>query len=146
MPSAIRLAGLVVFAAMGWVISEMIIPLMPEGTNPGAFSIYNAILGAILGWVMMKPAVTRSPSGPLGAGITTAVALVFWGLFFYSLIEMIKQSMRMRYDGPVEAVVNIFQIMMEYGVMIATPAIIITALVFGAVGGIFCGAVAKRWP
>ncbi|WP_457646490.1 TrgA family protein [Profundibacter sp.] len=146
MPSAIRLAGLVVFATMGWVISEMIIPLMPEGKNPGWFSIYNAILGGILGWKMMKPAVTRSPSGPLGAGITTAVALVFWGLFFYALAEMLKQSMRMRYDGPVEAVVNIFQIMMEYGVMIATPAIIITALVFGALGGVFCGAVAKRWP
>jgi small-conductance mechanosensitive channel len=146
MPSAIRLAGFVVFAAMGWVVSEMIIPLMPEGTNPGGFSIYNAILGAILGWVMMKPSVARSPSGPMGAGITTAVAIVFWGLFFHALAEMIKQSMRMRYDGPVEAVVNIFQIMMDYGVMIAAPAVIITTLVFGALGGIFCGAVAKRWP
>ncbi len=146
MPSAIRLAGFVVFAAMGWVVSEMIIPLMPEGTNPGGFSIYNAILGAILGWVMMKPAVARSPSGPLGAGITTAVAIFFWGVFFYALAKMLSQSMKMRYDGPVEAVVNVFQIMMDYAVMIATPAIIITALVFGAFGGWFCGAVAKRWP
>lgn len=145
MPSAIRLAGFVVFAAMGWVVSEMIIPLMSEGTNPGGFSIYNAGLGGILGWVMMKPEVVKSPSGPMGAGVTTSVVIVFWGLFFYALAEMIKQSTRMRYDGPVEAVVNIFQIMMDYGIMIATPAVIIAIIIFGVFGGLFCGAVAKRW-
>jgi len=145
MPSAIRLAGFVVFAGIAWILSEMVVPLMPEGSNPGYFSIYNIGLGAILGWVMMKPEVARKPSGPVGAGITAAVALVFWGLFLYSLVEMLKQSMRMRYDGPVEAVVNIFQLMLEYGLMISTPAFGITMLVLGTLGGAFCGGVARRW-
>ena len=146
MPSAIRLAGLVVFAIMTWIVSEQVKPLFPEGMAFGRFSIYNAMLGGVIGWVFMSPRVTERRAGALNAGITTAVAVVFWVLLFHSIREMITLSLRKQYDGPVEAVVGVFQILLDYGVMIATPTILITLVIFAVFGGMFCGGVGRRWP
>jgi len=146
MPSAIRLAGLVVFAIMTWVVSEQVKPLFPEGTDFGKFSIYNAILGGIIGWIFMKPIVIERRLGAISAGLTAAVAILFWVLLLHSVREMISLSLRKQYDGPVEAVVGVFQIMLEYGALIATPTIITTIVIFSVFGGMFCGGVGRRWP
>ena len=146
MPSAIRLAGLVVFAIMTWIVSEQVKPLFPEGTDFGKFSIYNMVLGGVIGWIFMKPVVAERRGGALSAGVTTAVAIIFWVLLLHSIREMISLSLRKQYDGPVEAVVGVFEIMLEYGALIATPTIIGTIVFFAVVGGMFCGGVARRWP
>ncbi len=145
MPSAIRLAGLVIFGLMAWVVSEQIVATLPEGTYVGNFSKFNALIGAVLGWIFLNPRIAQRASGPIGAGITAAVAILIWGLMLHSIREMIKLALRKYYDGPVDAVVGVFQLMIDYGMQIATPTIIITILVFGIVGGLVCSEVAKRW-
>jgi len=145
MPSAIRLAGLVIFALMAWVVSEQIAAVLPEGATDSTFPKFNALLGGVLGWVFMNPRVAERASGPIGAGITAVVAILIWGLMLHSIREMIKLALRKHYDGPVEAVIGVFQLMIDYGFQIATPTIIITVLLFGIVGGLICSGVAKRW-
>ena len=146
MPSAIRLAGLVFFAILAWSVSEMTKPLLPEGTNFGRMSEYIAAIGGIMGWVLVTPRMGERMNSSISAGLTAAIATTFWSLLMVSVYAMLKQSLRMAYDGPVEAVVGVFQLMFEFGQLIATPAIIGTILIGGIVGGIFARAVAKRWP
>jgi len=145
MPTAARMAGAVVFGILAWFISEMVKPLMPDGTDFGRFSEYNIMIGILSGWIVMGTRSNEGSRAAVGGGLTTAIAMMFWGLLIYSVVEMIKLSFRKHYPGPVEAVVGVFELGFEYGTMIATPSIIGTLLVCGAIGGAFCSWVAQRW-
>lgn len=145
MPTAIRLAGLAVFGLFAWFISELMKPVMPPGTNFGAFSLYNGVIGMICGWIIMGPRHGLKVSSAVGIGLTAAAVTVFSCLFFYSVAEMVKQSFRHVYGGPAEAVIGVFQLMIKFGLQALTPGIITAIIVAGVVGGAICGAVSRRW-
>lgn len=145
MPSAGRFVGAVFFGFIAWYVSELFKPSMPEGTNFGNFSEYNAVIGIVLGWVMLGLRSHGSRNSSISAGLTTSVAVLFWGVLIHSTLEMLKLSMRKRYDGPVEAVVGVFQLMIEYVVMMATPEIIIVLFVGGLLTGMLSGWAERRW-
>jgi len=139
------MAGAIVFAILAWILSELVKPLLPEGLNVGNFSEYNIIIGIICGWVVMGPRAIGGYAEALGGGVTTSIVMLAWGLLIYSVIEMVKQSFRMHYKGPIEAVVGIFEIGFGYGAMLGTVGFITTLIAGGALCGLACGWVAKRW-
>lgn len=145
MPSAGRFIGTIFFGFIVWYVSELFKPAMPEGTNFGNFSEYNAAIGVVLGWSMLGLRAHGSRNSSISAGLTTSVAVLFWGLFIHSVIEMVKLSLRKTYDGPLEALVGVFQLMIEYALMLATPEIIITLVVGGIVTGMISGWAERRW-
>lgn len=145
MPSAGRFVGAILFGLIAWSVSELVKPLMPEGTSFGKFSEYNAVIGIVMGWVMLGLRSHPNRNASIGAGLTTAVAVLFWGLLIHSIIEMLKLSMRNRYDGPVEAVVGVFQLVIKYAIMMATPEIIGTLLIGGLFTGMLSGWAERRW-
>jgi len=146
MPTASKLIAAVIFAALAWFTSELIKPLMPEGTPLAWFSQGNALIGAACGWIVMGPRAGEGLRASIGGGLTTAAAMVFWGLLIHSIVEMIKLSLRKHYDGPVEAVIGAFQLALDFGKTIATPDVIITLVVGGILGGWLTEWVARRWP
>lgn len=145
MPSAGRFVGALFFACIAWFVSEMFKPLLPDGTNFGKFSEYNAALGAMVGWAMLGLRSHGSRNASISAGLTASAALVFWALFLYSVSEMLKLSLRKAYEGPVEALVGVFQLMIEHILLMATPEIIITLVVGGIVAGMVSGWAERRW-
>jgi hypothetical protein len=64
----------------------------------------------------------------------------------YSSIEMVERSIRKMYDGPVDAVVSVFELGVDYLRVIASAEHVI----FLVLGGIICGLVtdffAQRYP
>lgn len=145
MPTAGRFVGAVLFGFIAWYVSELYKPLMPEGTNFGNFSEYNAVLGIVVGWVMLGLRAHPDRNASVGAGLTTAFALLFWGLLIHGIVEMLKLSLRKRYDGAGEAVIGVFQLMMKYAMMMATPEIIVTLFVGGMLAGSLSGWAQRRW-
>jgi hypothetical protein len=145
MPTASRLFGAIFYAALTWYVSELFKPLMPEGTNFGRFSEYNALIGLVCGWVYMGLRYGNKTSSAIGSGLTTMFTTLFWVLLLNAIREMIRLSLRKQYDGPVDAVVGVFQLMIKFGQMLLTPEIIITLLLAGAVGGIISGWASRRW-
>lgn len=145
MPSAGRFVGVIIFGFIAWYVSELFKPLMPEGTSFGRFSEYNAVIGMVLGWVMLGLRSHPDRKASMAAGVTTSISVWFWGVLIHSGIEMIKLSMRKRYDGPVEALVGMVQLMIKYAMMMATPEIIGVLLVGGLLGGMFSGWAERRW-
>ncbi|WP_281982702.1 TrgA family protein [Thalassorhabdomicrobium marinisediminis] len=146
MPTTGRFVGAVLFGALAWYTSLLIIPLFPEGTNLGWFQEVNTLFGLIAGWSV---AGSRAGTGYVSAfsyGLTAMVAMVVMALFFNSTVVMIEQSLRRRYGGPGEAVTAVFELFMEHGSMMLTPAIVGT-LVFGGTGaGLVVEFFAKRYP
>ena len=136
MPTMGRLVGAILFAGLAWYTSLLIIPLFPVGTNLGLFQEVNTFFGLIAGWTV---AGSRAGLGYVAAfsyGLTALVAMVVMALFFNSSVFMVEQSLRKRYDGPGEAVTDVFQMFVDHAIMMATPEIIGTLLIGGIVGGL----------
>jgi hypothetical protein len=145
MPTAAKLVCAFGMGVLGWVASEQVVPLMPEGTNFGYFFIVNLGLGLVCGWVVLGTRVGRGYYESIMAGLTGMSALVFWALFFQSLNEMLRQAFERHYDGPVEAVVAIFSIAIDFGRDLIDFNLISVLVVGGMIVGI-CGEWAsRRW-
>lgn len=145
MPTAGRFVGAILFGLIAWSISELFKPLLPDGTNFGSFSEYNSVIGIVVGWVMLGLRAHPHRNASIGAGLTTAVSVLFWGLLIHAVIEMLKLSLRKRYDGAGEAVIAVFQLMAKYAVMMLTPEILIVLLGGGMLAGAISGWAERRW-
>ena len=136
MPTMGRLVGAIFFGALAWYTSLLIIPLFPEGKNLGLFQEVNTVFGLIAGWTVAGPRAGLGYVAAFSYGLTALVAMVVMALFFNSSVVMVEQSLRKRYDGPGEAVTDVFQMFVEHGAMMGTPEIIGTLLIGGIVGGL----------
>lgn len=145
MPTASKIVAAICFAFFGAIAASVVKPAMPEGTQFGYFVELTALIGLLNGWFIMGRLTGRSYRDAMGSGVRTAVTIVVWALLLFSIYRMIIVSMQMRYDGPMEAVTAAFGIMLDYGKVLLTPAILGTFLI----GGLICGAVSewvgKRW-
>ena len=55
------------------------------------------------------------------------------------------EHLRKRYDGPGEAVTDVFQMFVDHAIMMATPEIIGTLLIGGIVGGLVTEFLGRRF-
>ena len=78
-------------------------------------------------------------------GLTALVALVVMAVFFNSSVVMLERSLRKRYDGPGEAITDVFELFIEHATMMATPEIVGTLVVGGLVGGLITEFFGRRF-
>jgi hypothetical protein len=133
-------------ALLGFVLSEMIMPLMPERSSFGYFVPTNMALGALAGWVVMGPRAGGGFVMGLSNGLTGTFILLLWGLATQSTLTMLKLSMQRRYDGLGEAVLAVLSIGAEYFLTMATIPIAIVVLVGGAISGFVTNYAEQNWP
>ncbi len=146
MPTMGRLIGAILFTPLGFYLAILAIPLFPEGTDPPYFTLIAAAAGLFGGWVV---AGSRAPAGfpaAVGYGLTAGAALAFWALFATSFVEMILRALDKRYQGPMEAVVSVFQLSMDYALVMGTSVIVTTWLAGSIVGGLIVEWFAQRFP
>ncbi len=146
MPTAAKLTGAVLFALVAALAAHLFIPTLPEGTQIGYFREISAAVGFICGWRVMGTLTGRGYTEAMGSGIRTSVAILFWLLLGFSIYEMIRKSMKMLYDGPMEAVVGIFDLMLKNGQLLIHPATPVALLIGGVLGGWITEWVGRRWP
>lgn len=145
MPTSARLVAAILLAIFAWIISDMVRPLMPEGTAFGRFNYVNAFIGLCVGWVAMGNRAGRGLVPGINNGITGVAVLFLWGLAVHSSMEMFRLAMRNRYDGPLEAFTSIFLIASEFALMIVTAPIVITSIIGAVVIGYLTESAASRW-
>lgn len=133
------------FAALGFFVADLIKPLLPEGTRTGLLNETLAIIGFVSGWIMAGAKAGDGTRAGFGYGLTSSGLLVFWGVFAFSGYEAYDRSINRRYDGPMDAIMGMIGLGLEYVWMIATPTIIITMIVGGLFGGWITEWSAKRW-
>ena len=131
MPTGAKLIGAICFAALAYFLSDLTKPLLAdtEGTRVGMLSPVNAFIGWLMGWTIMGKGAGHTYRQSLGYAFTTLAATVFWCLLIWSGYEMIKNSTRLRYDGPIEAVQDMSQIAIEYFMLIAVEPVILPAVI-----------------
>jgi len=139
MPTAARLVAAVLLGVLAWMVSEQVKLLMPDRSAFGNFNVINLVLGIVIGWQVIGSRCGRGYSAAIGNGLTGGAVLLFWGLLIHAAVEMFERSMRLRYDGAFEAVAAVFELMAEYGLMMATPLVGGTLVV----GAILAGFIAE---
>ena len=146
MPTAAKIIGAVTFAALALLLATLYIPQLPKGTELGYFREITAAIGLFCGWWVMGNQVGLGYRAAAEAGLRTALIIVFWALLGFSIYIMVDRSMKMMYDGPMEAVLGVFQLMFEYGRKLLVLEVIVTALFGGILAGQITEWVGKRWP
>ena len=145
MPTAAKIIGAVTFAALALLLATLYIPQLPEGTQLGRFREITAAIGFVVGWLVMGPLAGRGYRAAVETGMRTSITVVFWALLGFSIYIMVDRSMKMMYDGPMEAVLGVFQLMIEYGRKMLVPAVIGAVILGGIVAGLFTEWTGKRW-
>lgn len=145
MPTAAKLVSAILLAFLAYILSNLIRPLLPEGTPFGNFNYINAFIGLCVGWVVVGSRAGRGFVPGINNGLTGTAVLMIWGLGVHACIRMFREAMRNRYDGPMEAVTAIFLIASEFGALIATLPVILTAVVGAVVVGLAADSAARRW-
>lgn len=145
MPTAAKLVAAVCLAILGYAVSEIIKTLMPASTDFGSFSIVNAVIGFLCGWIVVGTRAGRGQSAAISNGFTGMFALVIWGLFIHATNEMVANAFARKYRSMVEATVSIFEIGIEYGEKMLDAKVILVLLAGGIVTGILAEFAARRW-
>ncbi|MCR8826621.1 TrgA family protein [Pseudosulfitobacter koreensis] len=145
MPDAARLVAALSMALLAFIVSAQIVPLMPESTDFGYFYPVNIVLAALVGWLVMGRRAGRGVTSAVNNGLTGMLVFVLWGLFIQGCNEMIRLAMRNRYDDPFEAIVAIFEIGAEYGLIMLVPLVIGTLIAGGVLAGLATEVAWRKW-
>lgn len=144
MPTASRLVIALAMAAVAYMASEYYKPLLPEGTKVGLLSEINAVFGLLAGW--LSGGRHAGQGGIVPTGIRVTAVMLFYILLGHSLWQMMKLSMRNSYDGPMDAVVGIFDLAFGYGQLIVTSPVVMGILLGGGIGAALLAKIAQgRW-
>lgn len=107
--------------------------------DPGAFALINVVVGFLAGWRVLGSRVGGTFAAAAGHGLTAVAAATVAAWALHAAVEMVRLSLRKLYAGPVEALVAMFEIMLDKGRYLLGPDVL-AALVGG---GIVAGVVAE---
>ncbi len=145
MPDASKLMAAVCLAILAFIVSGQIMPLMPESTDFGYFTWVNMAIGALVGWFVMGRRAGRGITSAVNNGLTGVASMVFWGIFVQAANEMVRLAMRNRYDNAFEALIAIFEIGAEYGLILIDFTVIATLIVGAVLSGLATEYAWRTW-
>jgi hypothetical protein len=146
MPTGAKAMAAITFAIVSWIVANLYAYDMPEAGNVGLFREMSAGLGAIIGWQVMGNSVGKGYIKSIGSGWKTMIVLIVFALLLFAIYEMLQLSVKMRYDGPQEAILDVFQRMMDRGLPILQNVQVIAAiLIGGGIAGLLTENASRRW-
>ncbi|WP_187393030.1 TrgA family protein [Maritimibacter fusiformis] len=145
MPTTARLVAALMLAGLGWGVSILIVTYLPPETQVGWFGPVAAGFGLIVGWSYTGRRLDRGRGKAVSVGLTSVLTHVFWVLLTFSIVEMVRRSLRKSYDNPPEAVVDVFRIAVDYLVVAAQIDVVLALLIGAVVVGVVTQRVAARF-
>lgn len=146
MPTAAKLVAALCFAAVGWLAANAHVPAMGPNASVGALRELTALIGLIVGWRVMGNRVGHGMGESVGAGILTSAVIVFFALVGFSTYEMLQKAVTAQpYDGPMDAVLGVFEIMMDQGRKMLTVGVMGVLVLGGMLGGAVSEWARSRW-
>jgi len=145
MPTAAKAVGAISFAIVGWLMANAFVPGMPDAAAAGNIREGGMIVGLFVGWMVMGNSVGHKYIDAIGYGWKTVIVLAFFSLLFLGLFQMLKQSTRMVYDGPIDAILDIFAGMFDRAKQAVTAKVVITMVIGGAIAGFVTESANRRW-
>jgi hypothetical protein len=146
MPTASKLFAAFGFALVAFFTAEIFKPHMPPGTQFGAFTPVSAAIGLVCGWRVLGRATGGGMVEAANAGLKTALITLLVALFIFSTEEMVVESFRRAYDSPMEAVIGMVAIAVEFVQTLFALDVLVVLLGGGVLAGCLAEWAARRWP
>jgi hypothetical protein len=144
LPTFAGLVAAVLFAALGVGVSELTRPYFDEGYPLTWLHPVAAFMGLIVGWFFTGPKLQKNTGNPIAIGLTSAVVQALLTLFAFASELMLDRALRNSYATVMEAVAGVFEAMLDYGVKVAQPDVVVATLVGGVLIGSVTAWVARR--
>ena len=145
MPTAAKLIAGVAFALIAWFAANAYVPLLPEETSVGYLLEITAGLGFVCGWIVLGKRAGHGMAEAISTGLRTSITTVFWALLLFSIYVMVHRSTKMLYDGPMEAVLDVFNIGLIYAKLMWDAQFVLILSIGGALGGMVTEMAGRRW-
>lgn len=150
MPTASKLVAGLCFAFVGFFVAESyrmgLIAREQTGLAFDGMQLVMAAIGAICGWRIMGRMTGNGYGAAMGTGLRTSVTVVFWALLLFAIQRMIRKALQRLYgDSPMEAVVDIFALMLDYAMQLAHPEVLAAMVLGGLLGGLATEWAGRRW-
>ncbi|SRR6056297_319855 len=145
MPTAARGVSALLMAGLAWIASDMIRPLMPEGTDFGIFNYVNVALALVLGWRVTGRRLGIGWGTGVSAGLSGVAALVFWAVFAQSLYKMLEMALDRRLKGVMDALKTMFEIGADFALILLHGPLIGVLVAGGVMIGVIGEWIARRW-
>lgn len=145
MPDAARLIAALCICAVGYLVSHLVIPLMPESTRFGIFVYMNGAIGVVVGWMVMGKRAGRGGAAAISNGFGGVVMLVLWCLFLHACFQMFDRAMDNWYSGAFDALLAIFGFMTEYALILINPLILLCLIAGGVISGLATEYAWRKW-
>ena len=143
MPTAARLAGAAMFVLLALVASSMMVPLFGDGAVPRQFHAINVFAALLAGWATLGSRAGQGITASFANAFTALGVFLFWMLFVHGFNEMIDRAFRKYYDGPLEAIVAVFERMIDIASRVLTVETVLL-LVIGSLLASFAAEYAAR--
>lgn len=145
MPTASKLFAAVAFTIVAFFAANVAVPHLPPGTVIGAFIPISALIGLVGGWRVMGPEAGHGWYLAATSGIKTIAIIVMLAMLIFSTERMLTNAFRRAYDGPMDAVVGIVAVAIDYGAVLLKPDVFAILLIGGILSGILSDWAARRW-
>jgi hypothetical protein len=145
MPTISKLFAAVWFGAIAFIAAEAYKLGMPEGMQYGQFNVICAAIGVICGWRVMGALTGSGYRRAMGSGIRTSVTITAWAILVFSIVLMVREAFRKRYDSPLTAIVDIFALALEYGKKVLTVEVGSVLIIGGILGALGAEWAKRRW-
>ncbi len=145
MPTAAKLFAAFAMTVVAFFTAQVFMPHMEEGTQFGAFVPVSALIGLVCGWRILGRETGGGMWQAANAGMKAAAITAALGLFIFSTEEMIVLAFRRSYDGPLEAVIGILSLGLDFVQKMLVPDVLIVLFGGGALAGCLSEWAARRW-
>lgn len=145
MPTAAKLVAALCFAFLAWVVCIVIESVMPADQRVGQMYPVSIVAGGLCGWFISGAAKRARYIEASFTGIRTAIIAVLVSLLAFSVGTMLEISMRGRYRGPMEALLDIVNQFVDYASLLVSVEVAVVLLAGGAIAGMITESAGRRW-
>lgn len=145
MPTSAKLVAAVWFALMGWLAANAHIPALGENASFGRFREITAVIGLFSGWWILGAQTGKGYPDSIGTGLKTSIVMAFFAVLGFSGYQMVGESMKMRYDGPMDAMLGWVDLMIANAKNMATVGVLGVLILGGVIGGPLAEWAWRRW-
>lgn len=144
LPTFAGLVAAILLAVLGVGVSELTRPYFDEGTPLTWLHPVAAAMGLVVGWFFTGPKLQKGKGNPVAIGLTSSIVQAFLTMFIFASDLMLTRALRNSYRTVMEAVAGVFEAMMDYGIRVAQPDVIVATLLGGVLVGFITNWVARR--
>ena len=145
LPTTAKLFGALGLAAAGFFTAEVMLPYLPRGSNVHGLAAAGACIGLVLGWRVIGLQPGQGMGAAMRRGLTAALLLAFWGVVFLGALQMVQRIKRNRYDGPLDALVDIIAQGLRMGAEVLRPDVVAVLFLGSMLSAMLSEWAWKRW-